>query len=714
MKMNRWISLALALLLLSATAPAFAEAGQSGSMSIVADGYYFSTLAVYNNQLYALGSLEEAPAPRLYRIDLKSGQADNQPFELGQDLSEEAISQLSGLYADDQGLLAFDSNLYAFFRIKPAENTATIRQLAATTDYLDMFADKYPEVTTYQAPYFYIKAQGQLYRLHLDTGEVASMEAGDIRTLSPYKEGKLLAMEMDRGPEGWMHAFVVYDVENNTKESMGQPISGISGYTAVYDASMDRVITADASWMYAISLKDSSVTNIAPIAKGDTYGLTLLPADKAAIITDGNFLSIRPLSGEAARQDSVTLLAPLARSSEFMDFYKSQPDTNLVFAQAPFDLDVEKRFTNDMLTRSGEIDVYLLSDQNLLGQIKNKGFAVDLSGSSIIAKATAGMEQPFQDAFTKDGAILALPQTLFVNLPVVSESGLAQLDLPVPRTYLEYFQLCYTILTEKMDEFPQFYFDPFDNGFDLASVLARIAAELQKNGQPLDFETQEIQELLAQIALVARLPEGSYAQEQEWLFYSYYLPHLPKDRAHLVLTLSPENTPAFTVGADDLKYLVINPFSNNQEAALKLLESTLINQYDGYRLVMYQDMAEAIENKDYQQQLQRKEELVAMFQQQADKATGAEKSNLEQQLIYQREDLEAFRESGRYQISPQEVDRTRQLAPLAYLPDFNPIWMLARAYPDFFEEYRSNPNFEPKQFLAQLNAMVKTALLEQE
>ncbi len=95
-------------------------------------------------------------------------------------------------------------------------------------------------------------------------------------------------------------------------------------------------------------------------------------------------------------------------------------------------------------------------------------------------------------------------------------------------------------------------------------------------------------------------------------------------------------------------------------------------------------------------------------------AEGAEKRTLEASLKAFAAEREAFIAQNEHQFGQAAVDRARALAKDVYIPRFNPIWQLAQQYPDMFEEYRTNPNFDAAQFLERLDGMVATALAEQE
>ncbi|MGI6691743.1 MAG: hypothetical protein ACOX63_13025 [Christensenellales bacterium] len=660
-----------------------------------------SDLAVFEGKLYGIGW------EGCYRIDTDTGEmASLGRFAAGAEADQRQISRL---FSDEQSLLCLDESDMMLYRADIEAGTASLTPLAT----LSQWTEHYMTALDYCAPFLYAYGGDRVHRFNLNTEEYMALDAGQVRDIAVYRDGLLLAVESRKTADGWTSALYTYDFDAGEKTLLGEP-AGDLGYALAYDAPSDTVYTADSSALYAWQPDQQETVMIAPIPRGDAWALTLLPDGRAAVIIDGDFLALRPLTPGSFLAKSLTLLMPFGRASDYMAFYREHPEIDLVFRAPDAGASVEECFINDMLTRSQEVDIYLMSDQNLLSSIKQKGFALPLSQSPVIKKAVDAMEAPFREALSLDGEIYAVPQEVFLNLTAYNTDAFEQLQLQPPTTYAEYYDLCLRWFTELAEDHPEYRFDPFDNGMDLVGLLARIAGELARNGQPLNFDTPAIRDLVERVAQVARLEIPDNHDATEWLFYQYYLPTLPEYAAYLPLRLEAGNKLALPVGPDDFKYLVINPYSDHAEAALLLLSSVMQNLDGCYNIVLDSSMNQPVENPYFDEQLADFDSRRASLQAAADAAEGAEKTALEESLKAFDAEREQFIQESRWWFDQDAVARSRQSAPDACIPAFNPIWRLAEEYPALFDEYRTNPGFNPENFLKQLNSMVATALAEQE
>lgn len=654
-----------------------------------------SSLAAWEGRLYALGG------HGLFAVDTAAGALT--PIAVA-----EGWPALEGIFADAQGLLGFASEEAALYRLDVSQTPVQAQRLRA----VDAWAGQYMMYMACRAPYLYAFGGNRVRRLHMETGETAALDAGKANGIAAYKDGLLLAVEAERTADGWTRSLYTYDFDAGRKALLAKP-QGTLGNTLAYDAATDTVYTSDNRAIHAWKAGDAETTYIAPIPKGDTYALTLLDG-QAAVITDGNFLALRPLAAGAYRARRLTVLSPLGRAEDYRSFYREHPETDLVLTADERMSTPEERFIHDMLTQSADVDVYLLTDQNLLERIKQKGFALPLEESPALAAWAERLEQPFRDAVSRDGHVYALLQAVFVNLTVYNRDAFAALALPVPATYEEYYDFCLMWHEKMAEKHPEYRFAPLENGMDLASVLAAVASELERNGQPMDFTAPAIRSLVDKAAQVGRLQTDDSWGAPDWLTYQYYLPRRVDKAEYLLLRLSRDSELTLPVGADDFKYLVVNPYSRNRQAALQLLEGVARDQEQFYAIVLDRTRTDAVENPEF-------EDMLAAFDGRGEGlskaiagAEGAEKRSLEEALRAFETEREAFVRDSQYLFTAQDAARARAIAPHVRIPRYNPIWQLVREYPDMFEEYRTNPDFNVDQFLTRLNGMVATALAEQQ
>lgn len=705
--LKRWMVLCLALVLALSNL-AFARAEGLTYANFLEGDFgedYPMSMASFKGQLYVLGG------SGIYLLSPTEGSV-NLLTVPAKDITDPSHSFLGmeRLFSDEEGLLVYEGSTKTLHRVHLDKDPVS----KAPFYVIPGDEDVYFSEMAYGAPYLFTFEYGsrKLSRHDITTQEVKSFVAEELRGMTPYKDGKLLAVEINRTETGRAMAYVQYDLEAGERSVLGEVGDSNVGSSIAYDKEKDLIYSATASQLFSWRVGEEKSNPLSYLPRGDTYGLTLIGSDYAAIFSDG-MVAVRSLiPGAAQERAALKVLDPIGRAGDYTRFLKEHAETELVFLDSGT-LTQEERFINDMLTQSGEVDIYLLRDQNLISQIKKKGFAADLTQAPSVKEAVDAYEKPFQDAATQDGKILLFYKDAFVDVPVYSIDLFKELGFEPPTTFLEYYQLCERYITEKMDDNPEIRMDPFGNTLDLPTVLTQIAAEMIKNGQELDFETPEMKELITQIAKVAKLKVARSRDAMLWLFYDYYLPITPVDRAFMLLTLKEGNAPALLPHQDAFNYFVINPFSKNQETALKFLES-FAKTLD-YNITVVRDTRAVlgIESEEYASMAATHAEQLKSFEEELEKLTGAEKSAMEQTIKDHKAMMES-QEEYRWQISPEQVNIARRLAPEVTIPDFNPIRLLVKEYPDFFEEYLTNPAFDPDQFLAQLNQMVRTALIEQE
>ena len=681
------------LLVFALCVPALAQPAES--RNILSDDP-LGSLTYFAGNLYAMGT------KALYRINPDTG-----------DITKiaEAASDWPGferLFADEEGMIGFDSTDASLYRLDISASKVEIAHLVT----VEAWSETYMMHMDFRAPYLLASGGNKVYRLDIETGKSDAMEAGQVNGIAAYKDGQAVTIEATRTGDGWQSRLYFYDFDAGKKAQLAAP-QGDLGWGLVYDEGRNMFYTASSLAILAYTPGDDATVSIAPIPKGDAYALTLMP-DRMAVITDGDFLAIRPKSAGAHSTASLTMLAPLARAGDYKSFYQDHPETDLVFIAGDPLSTPEERFVNDMVSRSGDIDVYLLSDQNLLDRIKEKGFALPLGNSDRITQWVNCLETPFWDAFTRDGHVYAVPQEVFVNMNVYNRNAFQELGLEVPETYAEFLDFCILWLTEMADEHTQYRADLLDTGLNLTNILARIVAEQERNRQPLSMNTTEILKVVTKVAQVARLMQEPDMNAREWLIYQYYLPTLTEEGEHLLLRLDKDNQLALPVGADDLKYLVINPYTPHADTAIKLLEGVIGHQEGHFAVVLDKTQTKPIPNPWFKESLARFDASGQELRSALANAEGAEKRTLEASLKAFAAEREAFIAQNEHQFGQAAVDRARALAKDVYIPRFNPIWQLAQQYPDMFEEYRTNPNFDAAQFLERLDGMVATALAEQE
>ena len=122
-----------------------------------------------------------------------------------------------------------------------------------------------------------------------------------------------------------------------------------------------------------------------------------------------------------------------------------------------------------MLTQNSDIDIFIMSNLNLLSVIKQKEYYYDLSTSDIIKEKTSRMYSPFIQAFTDGNHIAAMPHPWKIFFSTINYSSelFSKLDLPVPSTWEEFFDFCILWKTAYEPAYPDITVNPFTHPISL-------------------------------------------------------------------------------------------------------------------------------------------------------------------------------------------------------------------------------------------------------
>lgn len=215
----------------------------------------------------------------------------------------------------------------------------------------------------------------------------------------------------------------------------------------------------------------------------------------------------------------------------------------------------------------------------------------------------------------------------------------------------------------------------------LLQLALRTAFSAQRQaGEALSFDTPLMRQML-DAALKADTAPMEHADGD----YSFMeKPPLMQDRNYSlgVLTTSGQSgeeeaeepllLPAVAGGLPvfpaEVHYLAVYARTPNQEAALRYLEGWLQAMQHEDKVMLYPDFDEPLELDGMTRVLERYAGEIAELERQIAAASGAQKRELEGQLVRKREQM-AGQEAMRYHISPEVIAQYRRLMQHAVLAD---------------------------------------------
>ena len=436
--------------------------------------------------------------------------------------------------------------------------------------------------------------------------------------------------------------------------------------------------------IYAVQ-ENKEMTRVGSFPAGDIVSTCLVP-EGIAIVSD-DFLAIRPTYEYEGENTVITIMEQYGRAEFYKAFFEKWPGVEVRFVDSGSKTP-EEIYLDDMLIGNDNIDIYLLSDTNILRSIRKKGFYSDLSVSEEIKDKVSRMYAPFKEAFTYEGKIYAYPHDTFIEALAYHKESFKYLGVEPPKTYKEFFEFCLDYLDSQEDQLLNVYVDPFINGMDLVYLLTRYTDELIREGKPIQYQTTELDNVLRDYLtlknLVTEAERGSNGYVP--LFYSYDLGVLDENAEYdyLPLTFDSESQPLYAPLEGDFSFYVINPRSKHVQEATELILS-----YQNMGAFPTDSTVSAIENPQYEQELETMHQMLEGLEYDLSQQEDEEKQNILIKMIEeQRKDIDTYEIEGRWLISQNQLDRCGQLAAEVYISDFNPVYSAYAEEPEMFDNLK--------------------------
>lgn len=387
-----------------------------------------------------------------------------------------------------------------------------------------------------------------------------------------------------------------------------------------------------------------------------TMDSILLVTDDDVLLANGTLL----MSSRIVSEASVTLVLSQTEAHNAA-YYTLQNGVNF---RSVYDLT-----TADILnTKNSDVDILCITpfDTVSLKLLKDKGYFTDLSSSVILSKQVSRLYPGLQKGLTTDdGKIIGWYETVETYLPDAAMDVLEQNGMTFANTLLEMFQQ----ITQLADAgvFADEGMAPLGYpGYSRLNMLnmsiERYLNEQQLLGNRITLNNAELQELLSYI--VANVPEDEDAFPENEDGYSLYemdvsMPittdcHMPMK----VGTSSPAAIPA------SVYVLVVNPYSQHKEEAIRYLEYCAQNVYDETQYRIFSDMTDPLPNSYQEQRIAELESQIAALE--AQEQTAEVKEQLTE-LRASKAEAEKYRNI----IDVEDIAAWKQVAGNIVVPEEN-------------------------------------------
>lgn len=504
-----------------------------------------------------------------------------------------------------------------------------------------------------------------LYRVDLSTGKATKVLSETLEKLIRYRDSLLLAARStddgSRVPE-----VIVINPADGSVEVIGTMNHTDDG-GLVYDAETDAAYFSDNSYVYRVS--GDAPEAVGYLALGGSDG-------RAAVIHQGRYcLSTyhgwvsATLDPELLPKQTLRIQNAWQLQNQVLAFARLHPEIAVEYAGG-FYGGLEE-FPGFMQSdRAPDVFTYRLDPEFIT--LRDRKYLTDLSASRTLMDTVARMAPNITRDILVDGRLYALPCSVSVSMNGyfdggLEKAGLTAADVPtsyeglldfIERWYNDYFEENEGMnLFEYYSDMPNFLFDQ----------IYRAQLQACQGDGVLTLDTPVFRRLLSRLEeLKPILAEVAPPMEDEdWndmadnaLFTDMVtdlIREYPFDDLYgshpMPLSLDEASEPTITAFLD---MMILNPYSQNTEAAMTFLEYMAENLPITQRVAMMPEENDPIERSYYEEELQSLRDRAALMERLLASAPEESRADLEDELQYIRYQIEDY-ETNRWAMTADEV-----------------------------------------------------------
>lgn len=702
----------LALILALACVPAMAAQGDAILGNSQEDSLYFNYCFSVENTLY-MATYNEIYTYRIGDADLKAYE-----YEMPQ-LPSGSYEVNSLPFADGDKVYAI--NLIVEYGEDVSFNGAQMVELSFKDDGTAVFGeardvDWSKLVSQYEdgeypiIPEALVGMGGRVFiRYYDDIGNhkvgVLDMTSGQFRevealetafTFLPYKDGTLLAelydMETDQTAK-----LAAYDPATDSVETLGEfavedysPLMGLA-----YDSAADAIYCVKAGEICPLDLQAGEIG----------AGLTDMPLEAygsapACILEGGyyaycsNGVAIRNLDPAQKAQGRMKINDTFWNESITNAYYRfanANGDISMVLSR---EYSESAALLENMMNRDSSIDLYVINTSSAeFDALYNRGYLMDMDGSEKAKALAQRMYPSIRDRLSVDGKLVALPLSAYAWGLGINEKALNALGMKledVPGNWPEFLDFLSGLAGPmKNNEFVHLFYSGCsvtDARYDLlVAILEDYQRYLNHTDIGAGYNTELLRGLLNKLeqmdfeALGCTPDEegetefvdmmDDYSEDSVLLqtgtgcsignFYSEYVP--------VLLSVTPEATPYMEM---DVTVLIINPYTQNPEAALAFVDEVVDNLPSALLYSIDPNLSEPIRGELNETTLKEAQEELNALRAEYESAPAEDKQSLEQDVRESEETL-TYIEENLWDVSPKELEWYRAHDDDIIVGDFN-------------------------------------------
>lgn len=558
----------------------------------------------------------------------------------------------------------------------------------------------------------YEEKPSDLISFDIKSGERKQHQVAHIQTASPYKDGKLIGLQFDinnawdpQTQEMKKPAIVVFDPADDSLEEVGSFAENFENsdelLSAYYDPQEDALYTYTDTdlYRYDAPFKESRLVGYLPMYSLFTNsikgGVTPMPDGRLAIAFSHNiFLRERTekglegyvplvMGGELDMMDGRTIMRILNKMDKVV-LRRTGADVGYVGPE---------RLAAMFLTGQVAVDIMPINASAFdLDKLIEKGYLADLSSNQHIRDYVSAFTPNLRDTYVKEGKIYAAPANMMVNPVAYAEEAFQKTGLPIPTSFAELIDLTERWVGGLHEEHPDFrlfgesnYQEYLRRLFINTYIDARLGAR-----EDLVFDTPEFRETLSRIdsidfgdfGLKANYDDPGYRAMMEEMrdkkqliisnegYEPQYMTGINNqgERRRLPLNLPVKEGGEYYKNADFTMLTVLSTSKYPEEAA-RFIQYFLEGLDPIFTMAFNMDLSEDVPNPDYDTAIKYQGKKIADLEEELKKAEGAERSNLEENLKWHRENYENSKEHLKFLATKEDMDLIHAYIKTLYLMD---------------------------------------------
>ncbi|MEG2207356.1 MAG: extracellular solute-binding protein [Clostridia bacterium] len=527
-----------------------------------------------------------------------------------------------------------------------------------------------------------------------DSNVIMPLPTKQVQDIAAYQPGKLLAILQNPLDFESFTTPVVIDLATG-KTLQALPALSLCAGGLAYDAVQDSIYLCDSGKLLRLQEDAWTLVNYVPLLEMRLASLAGCLHPDFYLLAQGNEVILRGTNAAALPAARPLVVKGLGFGKEMIPaFMREHPEIPLNIDDAFF-ADINQ-FVTAIQTRDSSVDIYVLPDSMGVWKLIDKGFALELGQYPALRGELERMNPAVRQAVAHEDGFYAFPISLGLNAWIVRPDLLAAAGYDhLPNTMADYFDM---LLRWEEDPKLDFSFECYSAAYadlrlypHVQMAFNEYVTQYEQPGQPLVFDTAVFRQVLSCIEALGDPPENVNQALADVNYFSYWksdpraifqwhnsdLLNVGQSRAMPELLMPP---PAFEPGAPrralaSLNLALINPYSQNKEAAAAFLAYAAEHCNSDTRVALYPDVSDPIVHEptlaaieDAKAELARMRELLAS-------ADDAHRSGISDSIAQ----LEAFladRQAHRFAITADAIAAYRTLEPYLFIPRDSLFWNL--------------------------------------